>query len=331
MFDFNTGKKDKSEAPLVLGGVRENVLEGILALVEDTKDREFFTKELKKIDNPTWKNWIARWLILDYFYPEYDSKKLRKMFSKVKTVNKLKDKKLEYILADVHRKEFMDDIVHIERMAEAHNMKISIEGNSVLVKAFEFMWEDPIEVLRKFKEAEIVHAAEHAPLGGKSGKKIVIKDWDSLDILKEYKGGLYWVDLHSNFCREEAENAGHCGTAPEGSNLISLRSLHGRKGFEYFNVCVTLVLAKNGYLTQAKGRANTPTHPKYKKYVNDFLIFHNECIGTELAGSYLQGKGNKPQDESLAIVGNKKDLDYLLDNRKKKFDFVDLFVKLLIE
>jgi hypothetical protein len=124
------------------------------------------------------------------------------------------------------------------------------------------------------------------------------KTFLTLDHLgKEWKGWK-WVDLEKGYCSQEAEAMGHCGNsgAAQGDNIVSLRDPEGYAHLTF--------IVNDGFLGEAKGRANNKPSEKYHKPILELLKSkHIDAI---------KGGGYAPE--------NNFDYHDLHDDHKKELD-----------
>ena len=281
----------------------------------------------------SWKLWVARWYVLSYIYPNLKEKKVGKLYNNIKAFHKWDDKAMEKALSslvlsieyldgmpnyDTKTKDFIglsliiEKLVHYEAMGKIHNLKTS-DGKKIISLPITF--ETMFDILDLFKNTEEEY---HSACEGKSGKPILLENTLETEILFEYPcENFYWVDLKTAYCEDEALALGHCGMCNDSSNMYSLRSLHEKDGKQYYKAHVTLEVSEDNYLVQAKGKANTAP-VKYKKYIQDFLIRKTEIEGVMLS-----------TEESLALCPDFTDFDFLIDNIKRQFNFVDIFLALI--
>lgn len=93
----------------------------------------------------------------------------------------------------------------------------------------------------------------------KGGTGIIIGEEDGT-VIKTFEDGYYWIDLETNYCSDEAEAMGHCGTSSNYSTLLSLRK--DKRPY------VTVECSKDySEINQMKGRGNTKPVEKYHKYI----------------------------------------------------------------
>lgn len=125
---------------------------------------------------------------------------------------------------------------------------------------------------------------------------------DGIDEVMKFPDGYYWVDLHTNTCRLEADALGHCGTAGDrDSTLISLRYLE--KPSKNINTWlwrphVTFELTDKNDLTQMKGKQNNKPEAKYHKYILALLTLKVPMSTSSDEGFYINkiiGGGYKPE------------------------------------
>lgn len=90
-----------------------------------------------------------------------------------------------------------------------------------------------------------------------------------IDYRNEKGVGFYWVNLNTDFSKEESERMGHCGR-DGGCVLFSLRSLNE---FGESKSHITISYSKQDKkIHQIKGRKNSKPKEVYYKYIIDFLI-----------------------------------------------------------
>jgi len=91
------------------------------------------------------------------------------------------------------------------------------------------------------------------------------KTFLTLDHLGKRWKGWKWVDLEKGYCSKEAEAMGHCGNqgASEGDNIVSLRDAEGYAHLTF--------IINDGFLGEAKGRANDKPSEKYHKPILELL------------------------------------------------------------
>lgn len=109
-----------------------------------------------------------------------------------------------------------------------------------------------------------------------------VKTFLTLDHLGEKWKGWKWVDLEKSYCSKEAKAMGHCGNEGfgEGDNIVSLRDAEGSAHLTF--------IINDGYLGEAKGRANNKPSEKYHKPILELLKSkHIESI---------KGGGYKPEN-----------------------------------
>lgn len=91
------------------------------------------------------------------------------------------------------------------------------------------------------------------------------KTFLKLDHLGSKWKGWKWVDLERGYCSQEAEAMGHCGNqgAAQGDNIVSLRDSEGYAHLTF--------IINDGFLGEAKGRANDKPSQKYHKPILELL------------------------------------------------------------
>ena len=108
---------------------------------------------------------------------------------------------------------------------------------------------------------------------------------DEHEIVLEFPNGWAWLNLNADYCREEADSMGHCGTAEDGSTLLSLREPRKMPdGSTRWLPHLTFELDENGGLRQMKGRNNEKPQPKYHIYVTALL--KNPIVKRIIGGGY---------------------------------------------
>lgn len=90
-------------------------------------------------------------------------------------------------------------------------------------------------------------------------------------VIMTFDDGYYWIDLETNYCKDEANAMGHCAST-DSDTLLSLRikqSPHVTVAFDYNNGHY------GGTIHQMKGRNNKKPVEKYHKYIMELLKLPN--------------------------------------------------------
>lgn len=217
------------------------------------------------------------------------------------------------ISAVVKEGRFWDQTIFAEKL---QNMPLTFESYSYVINIFN----------RANKERERSYAEENSKGHKTSGLREVTTQEDidkkyKITRIYEVSGGrqFFWSDLQTNYSKEMVFKLGNCGRASDdSSNLHVLQSTFYKEGLLILEAHLLLEVSNNFYITQAKGAGNQP-QPKYKQYIQDFLINNTLMKGTQ----------DLSDEESLSIVSTREDLDFMLNNVNRKFDFMDLFIKLI--
>ena len=82
--------------------------------------------------------------------------------------------------------------------------------------------------------------------------------------------GLYWADLATSYCPDEADRMGHC--AKSSGNLYTLRSYKKIGEGHTLNDSHLTTSVKNGKILQMKGKSNSKPKEQYHSYIIPFLL-----------------------------------------------------------
>jgi hypothetical protein len=82
--------------------------------------------------------------------------------------------------------------------------------------------------------------------------------------------GLYWADLATSYCPDEADRMGHC--AKSSGNLYTLRSYKKIGEGHTLNDSHLTTSVKKGKILQMKGKSNSKPKAQYHPYIIPFLL-----------------------------------------------------------
>lgn len=129
--------------------------------------------------------------------------------------------------------------------------------------------------------------------------KRVVRSKNSDDIILSFPNRWAWVDLNTEFSREEADAMGHCGNAgyDSGDTILSLRQ---QLTEEYWEPHLTFVLDSNGLLGEMKGRGNDKPVKRYHPYI--IALLKDPRVRGLKGGKYLPENDFKIDDLGEAIA-----------------------------
>ncbi len=167
-------------------------------------------------------------------------------------------------------------------------------------------WETPGQLQKIFTEFETEWAEQ------RDGK---IDADPSLykEIVMQFPGEWFWVDLGRGACDDEAKAMGHCGnvpTAKEGETILSLRKRVKDGKNVFWEPHLTFILDAQGYLGEMKGKANEKPAQKYHQYITALL--KTEKIKGLKGGGYAPesnfSMADLPLEERTALIEQKPTL-----------------------
>jgi hypothetical protein len=136
-----------------------------------------------------------------------------------------------------------------------------------------------------------------------------------LDFRNDDGVGMYWVDLETRNCSEEAKRMGHCGTSA--GNLYSLRQTVPVPNVPNITKNISLVTASiddNGVILQMKGPRNKkPNHDLHKYIIPLILSDLVQNFGSEYASEEDFSITDLPESQIKQIYHEKPEL---FNNRK---------------
>ena len=102
-----------------------------------------------------------------------------------------------------------------------------------------------------------------------------ITNLDGVTEVFNFNDGTAWFNLNKEYCKLEGDSMRHCGNSAawaEGDTILSLRKIEKNKTHKPI---LTFVVHKNGYLGEAKAKANTKPPEKYHDKIITLLSIKN--------------------------------------------------------
>lgn len=189
------------------------------------------------------------------------------------------------------------------------------------IKYNSYMVEEYAEMLTSIKDALLGSNANISNYKTLYDLAIFADEWhENLDIVVKksrsdetpntdkfivYPNGWYWINLNTDFSKDEKENMGHCGQ-DSGKILFSLRDDEKQS-----HITVSYN-PNNKTVYQIKGRKNTKPKSIYHKYIIDMLLNDKHVINIIGTGWY------KPELDFSLLDISEEDRNELL-NKKPSF------------
>lgn len=130
------------------------------------------------------------------------------------------------------------------------------------------------------------------------------------EIVMQFPGEWYWIDLGRGACDAEAKAMGHCGNTPtvkEGETILSLRKRIKDGKNVFWEPHLTFILDAEGYLGEMKGKANEKPAQKYHQYITALL--KTDKIKGLKGGGYAPesnfSMADLPVEERTALIEQK--------------------------
>jgi hypothetical protein len=128
---------------------------------------------------------------------------------------------------------------------------------------------------------------------------------DDCKTIIDFKNGWFWVNTERASCDKESQAMGHCGNSPRSRSddqLLSLRKKIMVGDQARWEPHLTFILARDGFLTEMKGRNNDKPVEKYHKMIVALLA--DPIIKGIRGGGYLP-QNNFSMDDLDAGLRNK--------------------------
>lgn len=151
-------------------------------------------------------------------------------------------------------------------------------------------------------------------------------------VIKEYDDGFYWVDFEAKSCREEADNAGHCGTTNAGETLWGLRKYNKvTKKVESF-ITIAISPSKKTW-HQCKGKRNSKPKESYFYYITDIFLENSisDYYPEHNAGADFDIGDYKTSIETIIDKSNYSNVDQILKAIKENEITYEKFDKFIEE
>lgn len=139
-------------------------------------------------------------------------------------------------------------------------------------------------------------------------------------VIIDFKNGYYWVNLGTNYSKEECDRMGHCGRTSSGNMLYSLRqniNLPGGK-HKLNKSLLTAAISYNVMLYQLKGPKNSKPSPEYYIYIVPLLYYINPETNEYLINSFGKEYGHE-RDFKLSDL-ELEDLNMVFRDRPELFN-----------
>lgn len=209
---------------------------------------------------------------------------------------------------------FGDRLDVILNFLEKENVKIKNRStnfvsniSNLIFNYIDFIHNGDCSIIKDKSIAEIEKEYSEWFLLNKSARTIP-KD---LNVIYDYRKnnlGYFWVNLNSHYSSEMMFNMDNCGRVGANQNLILLIEQLVNNQFE---MCVAVVISKDGYIIQIKGKNNTKPTLFYSQ-IFDFFLKYEPILGFK--------RIFKPENDFTTFDLNKDDIEKLRLVKPHLFD-----------